>query len=367
MSIRNAYSTKPLPDAVAELQAALSGTDTRLVLLFASPAYDPAALSRQMKDAFPSACVVGCSTAGEIAGGKMLTGSVTAMALDSEIVSGAAAVVVPNLSAGIDLSRAFEQLEHYFQTARSDWAMDKYLGLVFADGLSGAEERLIEKLGDSTDVFFIGGSAGDDLHFQATYVYAEGKSYRDSAVLVLLRIEHGFEILKTQSFLPMGKSLLATAVDEEQRTVIEFDHKPALVAYAEALGIPPEDAPAQFFDHPLGLMAHGEPFVRSPQRSDGRSIVFYCHIKEGMQLEVLEATDIVADTRRAVEKHKNGRREIRGLIDFQCILRTLQLRQEQRCEQYGEIFAGIPMVGFSTYGEAYLGHLNQTSTMLLFH
>jgi hypothetical protein len=56
-----------------------------------------------------------------------------------------------------------------------------------------------------------------------------------------------------------------------------------------------------------------------------------------------------------------------GGAALQCILRTLQLRQEKRCEQYGEIFAGIPMAGFSTYGEAYLGHLNQTSTMLVLH
>jgi hypothetical protein len=57
---------------------------------------------------------------------------------------------------------------------------------------------------------------------------------------------------------------------------------------------------------------------------------------------------------------------IAGMIDFQCILRTLQLRDEQRCDRYGEIFEGIPAIGFSTYGEAYLGHMNQTSTMLVF-
>jgi len=29
--------------------------------------------------------------------------------------------------------------------------------------------------------------------------------------------------------------------------------------------------------------------------------------------------------------------------------------------------SGIPAVGFSTYGEQYLGHVNQTSTILVFH
>jgi hypothetical protein len=94
--------------------------------------------------------------------------------------------------------------------------------------------------------------------------------------------------------------------------------------------------------------------------------VFFCQIKEGAELQILDATDIVADTRAAVEAQKNAAGGIAGLIDFHCILRTLQLRSENRCDQYGAIFSGIPAVGFSTYGEEYLGHINQTSTMLLF-
>jgi hypothetical protein len=45
---------------------------------------------------------------------------------------------------------------------------------------------------------------------------------------------------------------------------------------------------------------------------------------------------------------------------------TLQLRAENRCEQYCAIFDGIPTAGFSTFGEAYMGHINQTSTILVF-
>lgn len=118
--------------------------------------------------------------------------------------------------------------------------------------------------------------------------------------------------------------------------------------------------------HPLGLMVGEEPFVRSPRGVQDRSILFYCQIREGMELEVLEAKDIVTDTRQAVEAKKAELRHIAGLIDFQCFLRTLQLRTENQCEKYGEIFSGIPTVGFGTYGEEYLGHINQTSTMLLF-
>lgn len=310
---------------------------------------------------------MGCSTAGELAGGKMLTGSLAAMLLDHDTIQDAAAVVVENLSGGVNLGPALAHLEAHFQAPATDWDIEKYVGLVLIDGVSGAEEKFIEKLGDSTDVFFVGGSAGDDLKFKSTHVYAQGRSYTDSAVLVLLRVPKGFEILKTQSFRKIGRTLVATAVNEAKRTVIEFNHKPALEAYADALGVPQADAPGRFFQNPLGLMVDGEPYVRSPQRSDGGAIVFYCNVKEGMELEILEAGDIVADTRRAIDARRAHSGKIGGLIDFHCILRTLQLRNENRCDQYGAIFDGLPMVGFSTYGETYLGHLNQTSVMLLFH
>jgi hypothetical protein len=366
MSVQTAYSTKPLPDAVAELESHLAGGQPRVVLFFASADYDPEAISRQMQSAFPGACVAGCSTAGEIVDSKMLTGSVVAMALGGEVVEDAAAVVVGDLNAEANVRDAFAKLESHFQAPASSWDVEKYVGLVLIDGLSGAEERLIEKLGDCTDVFFVGGSAGDDMKFQTTHVYAGGEAYPHGAVLVLLRLRKSFAIVKTQSFKLIGKSLTATTVDEPHRTVIEFDGKPALAAYAEALGIAPAEAPAQFMRHPLGLIIEGEPFVRSPWRTDGGRIIFYCQIKEGMELAVLEAADIVADTRQAIESQKAALGPIAGLIDFHCILRTQQLRTEKRCDRYGEVFDGIPHIGFSTYGEAYLGHLNQTSTILLF-
>jgi len=366
MSIQTAYSTRPLPDAVTELQLKFQGRNPpRVVLFFASADY-PAALSRQMQSAFRDACVVGCSTAGEIAGGEMLSGSVAAMFLDSEIVEDAAAVVVENLSTGTGVEEAFAKLEKHFQAPAATWDIQKYIGLVLVDGLSGAEERLLEQLTAATGVFFVGGSAGDDLRFKRTYVYAGGRAYTNSALLVLMRLHRGFEIIKTQSFRSMRRTLIATAVDEAHRTVIEFNHKPAVEAYAEALGVPTAAAASRFFEHPLGLMVDGEPWVRSPQRADSGKIVFYCQIKQGMELEVLEATDIVTDTRWAITERKTARGQIRGVIDFQCILRTQQLRNENRCDEYGAIFRGIPTIGFSTYGEAYRGHLNQTSTILLF-
>jgi hypothetical protein len=79
---------------------------------------------------------------------------------------------------------------------------------------------------------------------------------------------------------------------------------------------------------------------------------------EGVELAVLKGTDIVADTGKALAGSAH-----RGLVVFNCILRTLELKNLGQTEAFGKLFTR-PSVGFSTYGEAYIGHINQTATML---
>jgi hypothetical protein len=366
MPIKTTSTTSKLPDAVEEFRQSCGDLEPRVVIYFASPQYDPAALSEQMQAAFPSAALAGCTTAGEICGSKLLTKSVVAMFLDQEVVEDAACVVVEQVQGEPHYGEALWQVAAHFKTPLPALDLRKHVGVVLIDGLSGGEERLMEKIGGLTDLSFVGGSAGDDREFRTTQVAANGKAYTNAAVLLVLRLPHGFDILKTQSFRGTGKALVANAVDEAHRKVIQFNHRPALEAYAEAVGVPSAQAAALFMRHPLGLMVQGEPYVRSPHRVEDGSILFFCQIKEGVELQVLDATDIVTDTRTALEAKKRELGKITGLIDFQCFLRTLQLRDENQCDPYGEIFSGIPTVGFSTYGEAFLGHINQTSTMLLF-
>jgi len=365
MPVKTAYSTKETSAAVAELKHQCGALDPRVVLCFASTKYGPADLSRELKNAFPNACVAGCSTAGEIVSGQMLTGSVVAMFLDSDVIEDACCAEVRNLRGGNGVRDAFHELESHFGAPLSNMDIEKYVGLVLMDGMSAAEERLMEEIGDRTDLFFVGGSAGDDLKFERTWVLADGQAHTDAAVLVLLKVRKGFDFIKTQSFVTTGKTLVAAEVDRPSRRVAGFNGKSALEAYAEAVGVPSDKAADEFMRHPLGLMVDGQPFVRSPQRVQGDALAFYCQIVDGAELELLSSTDIVADTRSALEAKKAELGEISGIIDFDCILRTLELRAEQRTSEYGAIFGDVPVIGFSTYGEAYLGHLNQTSTMLI--
>jgi hypothetical protein len=365
MNIKTAVSVNPnLQKAVAEIQAQFKDFDPKLIVFFASTIYQPKKIAEQMEAAFPTAETFGCSTAGEIVTGKMLTKSLTAMAFNKKAIKDCKVEVIDNLKK--ESRRAFNAFERHFGKTMKQMDPGKYVGLILIDGLCCKEELIMDKMGDLTNVSFIGGSAGDDLKFEKTYVYANGKSHSHAAVMAIIEPATEFSFIKTQSFCELPKKLAVTKANEFTREVHEFNGKPAAVAYAEALGVSVEEAKKRFMHNPVGLVFEGEPFVRSPQQFKGDGMVFYCSVKEGMELSLLESTDIIASTKQAVEEKKAEMGGISGIVNFNCILRTLELGQKGLCEEYGKLFADVPTVGFSTYGEAYIGHINQTATMLVF-
>lgn len=367
MKIKSVFSEEVnINAAVSDIKSQLQGFDTRLLVFFASSQYEPSELSQAIDKAFADAQTFGCSTAGEIISGRMLKNSLVAMAFNPDAVSDFEIEVVESLKEGLDLNPALLSFEKHFNASLAELDFNRYVGIILVDGLSGCEEKIMDRIGDKTNIIFIGGSAGDDLKFAQTHVFANGKAYTDAAVLAVLKPEAGFDIIKTQSFKALDKQLVATKVNTENRESIEFNNMPAVQAYAGALGIGVAEVENHFMSNPVGLLAGDEIYVRSPQRINGSSMIFYCNILEGMEVSLLESTDIVSDTKQALADKVRELGNIAGLINFHCILRTLELEQKGLTGKYGEIFRGIPTIGFSTYGEEFVGHINQTSTILVF-
>jgi hypothetical protein len=365
--IVTAYSSLvSVSDAVEELRRGLPGSQAKLVLYFAASQYDSFELSGRIQQAFPYAQTFGCTTAGEIGGGRMLKGSVVAMSFDGAAVADVCLEVVTDIRRVNGVPEALGRIERHYAIPMSQLPIDRYVGLLLIDGLSNAEEKVIGSIGDLTNVLFVGGSAGDYLKFEKTYVFANGEAYSDAAIVALLQPRVSFDLIKTQSFRVLPQRLTATKVDEAERVVIEFDHMPAVEAYANAVGCAPEDVAERFGRHPVGLMVGDEPYVRAMHRTVGTSIKCYCQVLQGATLSLLEATDIVGKTRHAIAASDLTLGGISGLVTFNCSERMLALEQNRQQVEYGGLFADFPTVGFSTYGEQYLGHINQTSTMVAF-
>jgi len=370
-NIKSAFSTKFLEEeAVAEIKSQLNLSNIKLIIFFSSNNYDQDKLSRLMAKAFNNCVVVGCSTAGEIVSGELLKDSIVAMAINSNIISDAKLEVIENMSGNLSLEKAFTSFEKYYNQSLYTMDATKFVGVSLIDGISMKEEKIMDLIGDRTNIFFVGGSAGDDHKFFKTYVCADGKAYTDSTALLILRINDNaeFSIIKTQSFTTLDHVFIANKVNEEKREVIEFNNRPAVLEYAEAVGASSVEEVSKYFrTNPLGLtVGEDDIFTRAPQQTKGTSMQFYCNILEGMEVRLLKSTDIVEDTKKAIENKIKEIGRIDGIINFDCVERVLELEEKQLEKQYAEIFRDIPTIGFSTYGEQFIGHMNQTSAMLVF-
>jgi hypothetical protein len=367
MKIVTAYSTESSPEKAAlHLHSQMADCHPRAVLFFASSQYDPQMICESIQKAFPQAQTFGCSTSGEIISGKMLKNAVVAMGFTAAAVEDLNLQIIEHIQTENQVEKAFGEFAAHFKENPISMGVDEYVGLILVDGLRMAEEKLMDRIGELSNLFFIGGSAGDDLKFAKTWVYANGKAYTDAALLALVKPKVRFSFIKTQSFKACPAKLVATKVQTSERKVIEFNHKPAAMAYAEAVGTTMDKADQFFMSNPVGLFIDDEPYVRSPQRMEDDAMYFYCNVMEGMEMTLLESSDIVEDTRRAVTEKAAGSNHISGIINFHCILRTLELEKNGTTQAYADIFADIPTIGFSTYGEEFIGHINQTSTMLVF-
>lgn len=360
-----------VPALIEGLRAGLGDRTASAVVWFASAEYDPAEFAGPIAAAFPGASVVGCSTAGEFTHTGTGTGGATAFALPAGIAVRAVAALgdlSADVAAGTDAAVA--QVEAALGSPLRALDPSSHLAVVLIDGMHGDEELVNERLGNAAPVLdVVGGSAGDDLAFESTWVAVGDTVSRHGLALLVLETAVPFRVVKTCSFVPTGRKLTITRADVANRTVLEFDHLPAVEAYADAVGIETEavDGTA-FMSHPVGLMIDGQPWVRSPRAVVGTGgLAFYAQILEGMEVEVLSATDLVGETRAALEAataELGGRAS--GALMFNCILRRLQMDAEGTGGRFVESFGGVPTAGFHTYGETWLGHVNQTLTGIVF-
>jgi hypothetical protein len=187
----------------------------------------------------------------------------------------------------------------------------------------------------------------------------------------VLELAVPFAIVKTCSFEEAGRSFTITRADVSQRIVWELDGRPAVEAYAEAVGRSADDLDSSaFMSHPVGLMIDGRPWIRSPQQVvPGGGIKFYCQILEGKTVELMRSTDLVAETAAALREATAAvGGEASGAVMFNCILRRLETDAKQAQQPFVDAVAalGAPAAGFHTYGESWLGHMNQTLTAIVF-
>lgn len=362
--------------------SALAGDDPKLLVVFASDAYDLAQLldgiHRVAGDDVP---VIGCSTAGEIAGGGPGTAGVVAMGL-----GGPGFAAATGASAGAD-DQGLRQASA--EVAASALRMDPRphrVMLLLSDGLGGDQQEVVRGAYSvlGAEVPLVGGCAGDDLKMKSTFQFYGRRVLEHSVVGAAIGSEGPIGIGVQHGWRAVGDPTVVTGSDGNR--VLSLDDQPALEAYLERLDAPHDvRVDAESFTHfamthPLGLSRRSGDEVRFVAGADLEEGSLNCiaavpqgslvRIMEGDIGSVLGATNVACEHALA----GLGGRSPLGLFAFDCIARKGVLGDDGVSEEVGRIATyagGAPVAGFYTYGEfarthGLNGFHNQTLVVVAF-
>lgn len=332
------------------------GESAQLVLVFgATPVLRGQRLLEEIKERYPAAHILGCSSAGEICGTQVSDDSVVSTAMCFEHTRFTGAQV--GLSEVEDSFRAGERLAQSLDPAELVHV------LVLSDGLRVNGSDLVRGLTSNLPdtVTITGGLAGDGERFQETLVLWDDDP-KEHAIAALgfygnrLRVGYG----SLGGWDPFGPERLVTGSNEN--VLYELDGRSALDLYKRYLGKHASGLPATGLLFPLSLrMKTGETgVVRTILSVDEReqSMTFAGDVPEGAYVRLMKANfDRLIDGAigAAETSHQAmGSTSPDLAVLISCIGRKLVLKQrvEEEVEGVRDILGDRTIyTGFYSYGE----------------
>lgn len=370
MLIKRGYSTNPIEHmALAEIYSQIFQEDIGVIILFCSSNYDINKLSVQIKQLMGHHLVFACTTAGEICSSGYINNSITGVSISTKKAK-FHFIGIPDIS-NFNLNRA-EKIATDFKSNNSNFLINssKFVGLLLIDGLSKAEDKFIYSISKSFyPMEIIGGSSGDDLKLENTYVFNQEKFVTNYAALLIIETEIPYFTFKIHNFIPTEKRLVVTESDYDKRIVYELNAEKAAIEYAAALGLEVSQLTTDVFaKYPLMVKVGNEWYVRALVKAnpDG-SLSFLCSVSEGTVLTIANSKDIVENLKFEFNNLNSLLGNISLIISFDCILRRIELNSKNLIDKANEILCNEAVVGFSTYGEQCNSvHVNHTMTGIAF-
>ena len=359
-------------DVANEILANVKCDEIELLLFHTSTLFDLDAVAKEITARFPHVNIVGCTSAGEFNKNGYGTEKLLAVAFLKNEFSIATALV-PNLGE-VNFDEAHDiasGLRRALQGRERRYDTEQHFVISVLDGLTRHEEHFLETFATAFgNIPHLGGSAGDDLKLEATYVFYNGEFHRDAAVLLLVGTGKPFTVFSIDHINSPVSKLVVTHADPESRTVYEINGEPAAQYYASLLGMKAEDlTPDVFSMFPLAVMVGGKYFIRSIQKVDlaTNAITFYCAVDIGIILTFVQLGDCIEALESKLDKLRAQLGEPEFVYACDCFLRRLEIQQGKKDHEIRRLQQRYNVAGFNAYGEhIHSVHLNQTFTGVYF-
>ena len=330
-----------------------------LVLVFASiDHFQRPDFPQSFTEAFPNACVLGCSTAGEITREGTLEGHLLVTALKLRrpalrVLSVPLARMDDSRDAGRRLGEAL-RLPHGTLPLRGV--------LLLAQGVQVNGSAIIQGLAGAIghEVPVCGALAGDGGAFVRTFTLCGGRvSDREIAALGFYGDDIELSAASAGGWTPFGPVRRITRATGN--VLHELDGEPALAIYRRYLGEWAKDLPGSGLLFPICLLAEegGEMgLTRTLLGIDetAGSLVMAGEMTEGCGARLMHADTggLVDGAREAAQAASSGGRPADLALLFSCVGRKLVMggRADEEVEAVTSVLGeGIPVAGFYSYGE----------------
>lgn len=328
--------------------------DADLVFIFGeTSALAANGIFEKIRQAYPKAHLIGCSTAGEIQGARVFDDSITATAIkfrNTRIES-----------AGLHLSKTTNSFDAGQKLARSISHENLSHVLVFSAGLGVNGSELVKGLTSALpkNVGLTGGLAGDKDRFQKTLVICNAAP---SEAMIAIAGLYGSTIKSRSASLGGWDSFgpQRRVTKSKGNVLFELDGKSALDLYKSYLGDQAKELPGSALLFPLSLQTpEGAPLVRTILAIDEKekSMTFAGDIPEGAYVQLMKANfdRLIEGAIGAAEKSLSDKRQPPELaLLISCVGRKLVLKQriEEEVEGVRDIFGDkTVLTGFYSYGE----------------
>ena len=362
--VRRAFADCAIPDALPGIRQDLGEGPFAAVFLFVSSDADFPSIIQAAEQAFPDTPVSACTTAGEISADGYSEGGIVAVGLPTSYFA-VRTIFVENLK-----NINHQQLVGQFLHDRHDMAVDHptwnyEFAFTPVDGLSMGEEALLQALAPGMGgIGLFGGSAGDGLRFEQTWVAHQGKVRTNAALVSVVRTRCPVKVFSLDHFSPTDNFLVVTEANPDLRTVTEINAEPAMSEYARILGLPEDQVDMHAFaSRPLAIRVGDTHHLRGIMRGEAQgTLEFAAAIDEGLVLRSTVAGDVkqhLAD--RLTELSNQSKPD--AILACDCLWRRVEINDKQATQPVSAMLSENNVIGFNTMGEQIdTIHVNHTMT-----
>ena len=240
--------------------------------------------------------------------------------------------------------------------------------------LISCEELVLSTLNSvlsKKNISLFGGSAGDQGRAEKTMISFNGKIYNNACAFVIIKNLNGkIRLYRENIYKQTAHYFTATKVDVRNRTVYEYDNKPAAKVTADALKTTVENLPKYLDSYPLGRIIGNDMYITANQMvTQNAGMSYHARVYNNSKMVLLEPDDYRKVINETIDKVKKDVPNPSLAIMINCLARSILFEKDGYLNEFAKKMSGAlgDYVGFAGYGEQLNEqHFNQTMVLAVF-